>query len=97
MRTNDAFESIAAPLRGAQRGLLVRAVFGQVTTLQWRSRGSAPDAGVAPGQRSCPEPFSRRRKPMHRRQGLSTKVQARAYSLLGWRRKPPTRFPDALH
>ena len=47
MRKNDVLESIAAPLRGAQRGLLARVVFGQVTRLHLRSTGSATRAGVA--------------------------------------------------
>jgi hypothetical protein len=32
MHGNDAFDSIIAPIRGARRGLLVRTVFGHVTT-----------------------------------------------------------------
>jgi hypothetical protein len=33
MHANEVFDSVTAPIHGAQRGLPVRAVFGQVATL----------------------------------------------------------------
>ena len=41
MYANEAFESISAPIRGAKRGLRVRAVFGQVTTFRVKDDGPA--------------------------------------------------------
>ena len=41
MHANEAFDPITAPLRGAQRGLVARTVFGQVTAFH------VDDAGLA--------------------------------------------------
>jgi hypothetical protein len=46
MHANEAFDPITAPLRGAQRGLVVRTVFGQVTAFQVKDDGLAACAAV---------------------------------------------------
>ena len=46
MHANEAFDPIAAPLRGAQRGLVVRTVFGQVAAFHVDDDGPAMCAAV---------------------------------------------------
>ena len=46
MHANEAFDPITASLRGAQRGLVVRSVFGQVTAFHVKDDGLAACAAV---------------------------------------------------
>jgi hypothetical protein len=46
MHANEAFDPVTVPLRGAQRGLVVRTVFGQVTAFHVKGDGPAACAAV---------------------------------------------------
>ena len=46
MHANKAFDPIAAPFRGEQRGVVVRTVFGQVAAFQVKDDGPAARAAV---------------------------------------------------
>jgi len=46
MHANKAFDLITAPLRGTQRGLVVRTVFGRVTAFHVKDDGLAACAAV---------------------------------------------------
>ncbi|MDP9125196.1 MAG: hypothetical protein M3N82_11465 [Pseudomonadota bacterium] len=46
MHANEALDPVTAPLRGAQRGLVVRTVFGQVTVFHVKDDGPAACAAA---------------------------------------------------
>ena len=46
MHADMAFDPIAAPIRGEQRGVMVRTVFGQLAAFQVKDDGPAARAAV---------------------------------------------------
>jgi hypothetical protein len=79
MHANEAFDSITAPIRGAQRGLLVHAVFGHVMTFRVKDDGPAGCAPVLalirPDVRDPLQPATALRGSPPRKAALQGRVQ----------------------